>query len=111
MNSGVSRFEILADLDDHGNNLVKVNKEINQSLKDYMTYGEDSVRGNSGNKSIRKNMVTNLDGLEGDQNMDLGLGNISPMIWGPMTDGPTIQKAYNSITFVKDKTNEVMEIP
>ena len=53
--------------------------------------------------------MSNLNGLEGDQ--DMGLGDSLATVRGPMLDEPTTQKAHSNITHVVDKANDILEIP
>ena len=110
-NSGVSRFEILTDLENQENDLPGIIKESNQPFKTTTSYGEDASNHNSGNRVMRKKTTTKSNRLEGDLNMGLGLSSVSPIIKDPLTNGPMIRKAHKSINHVNEMSSEALVIP
>lgn len=67
------------------------NKDKHQPHKYPTISGEECIN------LRRKKGEANLNGLEGEQNMGLGLGKNAATFGGSMLDGPPIQTAHSSM--------------
>ena len=98
---GVSRYEILADLEDQEINGSKVRDEETLMCE----IRESLIHVNSRNKSTRKKTELTSAGLDGGNGVQLGLNIIGTSSKGSKIDGPSNfnEKAQNDVLQTNEK--------